>query len=29
LAPPLVITDEQVQAFVGALPAILDTAARS
>jgi acetylornithine aminotransferase len=29
LAPPLVITDEQVQAFVGALPAILDTAAGS
>jgi acetylornithine aminotransferase len=29
LAPPLVITDEQVHAFIGALPAILDTAARS
>ncbi|BBX70325.1 acetylornithine transaminase [Mycolicibacterium psychrotolerans] len=29
LAPPLVVTDEQVQAFVGALPAILDTAAGS
>ncbi|MEW5812003.1 MAG: acetylornithine transaminase [Actinomycetota bacterium] len=29
LAPPLVLTEEQAQAFVTALPAILDTAAES
>ena len=27
LAPPLIITEEQAQTFVEALPAILDTAA--
>jgi acetylornithine/N-succinyldiaminopimelate aminotransferase len=27
LVPPLVLTDEQVDAFLAALPAILDTAA--
>lgn len=26
LAPPLVVTDEQIDAFVGDLPAILDAA---
>lgn len=29
LAPPLVITDEQVGAFLSALPAVLDTAAKA
>ncbi|MGE2691820.1 acetylornithine transaminase [Mycolicibacterium pulveris] len=29
LAPPLVITEEQVGAFLGALPAVLDTAAEA
>lgn len=29
LAPPLVLTDEQAQSFIAALPAILDTAAGS
>ncbi|MGV0645046.1 acetylornithine transaminase [Mycolicibacterium sp. XJ879] len=29
LAPPLVITDEQVGAFISALPAVLDTAAKA
>ncbi|MCV7219873.1 acetylornithine transaminase [Mycolicibacterium elephantis] len=29
LAPPLVITEEQVDAFLGALPAVLDTAAEA
>ena len=26
LAPPLVITDDQIEAFLTALPAVLDTA---
>ncbi|MGV0800329.1 acetylornithine transaminase, partial [Mycolicibacterium elephantis] len=29
LAPPLVITEEQVDAFLAALPAVLDTAAKA
>ena len=29
LAPPLVLTEEQAQSFVAALPAILDTAGES
>lgn len=29
LAPPLIITDEQVHSFLGSLPQILDTAQRT
>jgi acetylornithine aminotransferase len=29
LAPPLIITEEQVDSFLSALPAVLDTAAES